>query len=374
MSVHQEDTDKLYMRRALRLAARGSGWTSPNPMVGAVVVRNGRIVGEGYHRRVGGAHAEVNALRQAGEAARGATLYVTLEPCNHHGRTPPCTEAVLAAGIRRVVVGMKDPNPRVSGGGLEKLRSEGVDVMAGVLEEECRALNQPFLKWASRGVPHVTLKAAATLDGRIAARTGDARWVSNEKSRRYTHRLRHWLDAILVGVGTVLADDPLLTARLPGSPCRQPLRIVLDGGLRLPESSQLVRTAAEAPVLAVCGEDAPKDKRRRLEDLGVEVLPVPRAESGCDLAALLRELGNRSVTSLLVEGGARVHGSFLDRGLADALALFLAPKILGDAEGVPVFRGRARLNMQEAAGLYGVRIRRFDTDLLVTARFREELY
>lgn len=368
------DTDTFYMRRALRIAARGSGWTSPNPMVGAVVVRDGRIVGEGYHRRVGEAHAEVNALRQAGDACRGATLYVTLEPCNHHGRTPPCTEAVLAAGVRRVVAGMLDPNPQVAGGGLDRLRAAGLQVVAGVLEEECRLLNQPFIKWVTQGVPHVTLKAAATLDGRIAARTGDARWVSNEKSRRHTHRLRHRLDAILVGVGTALADDPLLTARLPGTRCRQPLRIVLDSTLHLPESSQLVRTASQSPVWVVCAEDAPQEKQRRLEDQGVEVLRLARAEAGCDLSELLGELGRRSITSLLVEGGARVHGAFLDQGLADTLVLFLAPKILGDAEGVPVFQGGARWSMQDAAGLYGVKVRRMDSDLLITARFREGLY
>ncbi len=366
--------DEHFMRRALRLAWKGRGRTSPNPLVGAVVVRDGHIVGEGYHQKLGGPHAEVHALRRAGASAQGATLYVTLEPCNHHGRTPPCTEAVLKAGIARVVIGMADPNPKVTGGGAERLRQAGLAVTMGVLEKECRALNQPFIKWVTRGRPYVTLKCAATLDGRMATRTGDSRWVTGEKSRGLVHQLRATLDAVLVGIGTALADDPLLTARLKSKPCRQPLRIVLDTQCRLPLASQLVQTAPQVPVLVACGENAPKVAQERLTDHGVQVVPLPTTSTGVDLGAFLDELGKRSITSVLVEGGARLHGTFLDQGLADDFCFFFAPKILGNGSSVPMFQGKSRLFMREAVPLYDCHMQRVDTDFLIRGRFLPELY
>mgnify|MGYP003871484309 CR=1 FL=1 len=367
--------DERFMRRAIRLAKRGSGRTSPNPVVGAVIVRDGRVVAEGFHERVGGPHAEVNALRRAGDAARGATLYVSLEPCNHYGRTPPCTEAVIGAGIRRVVIGMADPNPKVTGGGADRLRRAGIDVLVGVLEEECRRLNQPFIKWITLGRPYVTLKCAATLDGRMATRTGDSRWVTGERSRRLVHELRAAVDAVLVGIGTALADDPLLTARLGRKNVRQPLRIVLDTHGRLPAASQLVKTARQSPVLLACAETVPKEVRERFSFHGVDVVGLPTAEpSGLNLAALLDELGRRSVTSVLVEGGARVHGAFLDGALADDFYFFYAPKILGDALGVPMFQGAPRHFMKEAVAGVDCQVRRLEDDLLVCGRFRPQLY
>lgn len=367
--------DEYFMRRAIRLARRGFGHTSPNPIVGAVVVRDGRIVGEGYHLRLGGPHAEVHALREAAEAARGATLYVTLEPCNHYGRTPPCTEAIIQAGITRVVIGMADPNPKVAGGGGHRLQQAGMSVMWGVLERECRLLNQPFIKWVTRGRPYVTLKCAATLDGRIATRTGDSRWVSNEKSRRFTHYLRATSDAVLVGIGTAVADDPLLTARLRKGPRRQPLRVILDTHGRLPLASQLVQTAQQSPVFLACGENAPKTARERLAAHGVEVMTFPAPEeTGVNLGAVLDELGRRAVTSVLVEGGARIHGAFLQEALADNVHIFFAPKILGDALGVPMFQGGPRPFMSDAVPLYDCRVRRFDDDVLISGRFHPELY
>ncbi|WP_245994552.1 bifunctional diaminohydroxyphosphoribosylaminopyrimidine deaminase/5-amino-6-(5-phosphoribosylamino)uracil reductase RibD [Desulfosoma caldarium] len=368
--------DEHFMRRAIRLALKGRGHTSPNPIVGAVVVRDGRIVGEGFHQQLGGPHAEVHALRRAGTSAQGATLYVTLEPCNHHGRTPPCTEAVLHAGITRVVIGMADPNPRVTGGGADRLRQAGLSVTVGVLEKECRALNQPFIKWVTTGRPHVTLKCAATLDGRTATRTGDSRWVSGEDSRRLVHKLRATLDAVLVGIGTALTDDPLLTARLSRAKTfRQPLRVVLDTQARLPLASQLVQTAQHSPVLLACGESAPKPVRERLEAQGVQVVVLPSQESGgVDLQVLLEELGRRSITSVLVEGGARIHGAFLDHGLADDFYLFFAPKILGDASGVPMFQGQCRLALREAVPLYACQSRRVGQDILIHGRFSPHLY
>ncbi len=322
-----------------------------------------------------GLHAEVNALRRAGDSARGATLYVSLEPCNHHGRTPPCTEAVIRAGIGRVVIGMADPNPKVTGGGADRLRQAGIDVTVGVLEKECRGLNQPFIKWVTQGRPYVTLKCAATLDGRMATRTGDSRWVTNERSRRLVHALRAAVDAVLVGIGTALADDPLLTARTGLKNRPQPLRIVLDTHGRLPVASQLVKTARQSPVLLACAETIPKEVRERFLSHGVEVVALPPAgTSGLDLPSLLDELGRRSITSVLVEGGARIHGAFLDQALADDFYFFYAPKILGDSLGVPMFQGMPRMFMGDAVPLYDCRVRRMNEDLLVWGRFRPDLY
>jgi len=344
-------------------------------MVGAVIVGDGRVVAEGFHERVGGPHAEVNALRRAGESARGATLYVSLEPCNHYGRTPPCTEAIMAAGIRRVVIGMADPNPKVTGGGADRLRRAGIDVTVGAVEEEYQRLNQPFLKWVTLGRPYVTLKCAATLDGRMATRTGDSRWVTGERSRRLVHELRGAVDAVLVGIGTALADDPLLTARLGRKKVRQPLRIVLDTHGRLPAASQLVKTARQSPVLVACAETVPKEIRERFLSQGVDVVGLPTVEpAGLDLGALLDELGRRSVTSVLVEGGARVHGAFLDGALADDFYFFYAPKILGDALGVPMFDGTPRHFMKEALAGVDCQVRRLGDDFLVCGRFRPHLY
>lgn len=366
--------DVRFMRRALRLAARGRGWTSPNPMVGAVVVRGDEIVGEGYHRAVGGPHAEVHALRAAGAGAAGATLYVTLEPCNHFGRTPPCTQAVLEAGIRRVVTGMLDPNPRVAGHGAERLRAAGVQVEIGVLEADCRRLNQPFIKAATTGIPYLVMKTAATLDGRIAARSGDARWVTNDRSRRFGHRLRHQLDAVLVGIGTVLADDPLLTARLGRVKCRQPVRVIADTHLRLPETSGLVHSLATAPLWVVCSGAADAAREARLREAGLTVIRVAETNGRVDLEAALTELGRRGIASVLVEGGAHLLGSLLDAGLVDFGHFFFAPKVLGDAQGVPMVSGRCVDRMAAALPVYDLAVRRFGGDVLVSGRFRPELY
>ena len=362
------------MRQALRLAAKGRGFVSPNPMVGSVVVQQEEVVGQGFHQRVGGPHAEINALRDAGEKARGATLYVTLEPCNHHGRTPPCTQAVLEAGVTQVIIGMLDPNPRVAGGGAQFLRSHDVQVISGVLEMECRRLNQAFIKHMTTGLPLVTLKAATTLDGRIATRTGDSRWISGGLSRRFVHRLRCDLDAILVGIGTALSDDPLLTVRGVRKPCRQPVRVILDSDLRLPLTSQLLATIEHAPVWVACREQAAQRHRQALTDAGVEVLALPPGEHGVDLNALLRELGGRGINSLLVEGGAHILGAFLEQRLADEFYFFYAPKILGDPAAVPLVRGKQRRLMDEALPIYDLRVRRSGDDVLISGRLRQELY
>ncbi|WP_049766315.1 bifunctional diaminohydroxyphosphoribosylaminopyrimidine deaminase/5-amino-6-(5-phosphoribosylamino)uracil reductase RibD [Syntrophobacter fumaroxidans] len=375
MSRNDSSEDRFFMKRALRLAAKGAGRTSPNPMVGAVVVRGETTVAEGFHEFVGGPHAEVNALRQAGDKARGATLYVTLEPCNHQGRTPPCTRAVLDSGVATVVIGMEDPNPGVRGGGASFLRSHGLRVHAGILEKECRALNQPFIKHVTTGLPYVTLKAAVTLDGAIASSSGDSKWISNERSRKFAHHLRCISDGVLIGIGTALADDPLLSARIKRRPaCRQPVRIVLDSRLRLPLESALVRTAAEFPLMVVCGRDAPPTREKALVDAGAEVMRLSSGKGGIHLPELLRALGSKGLCSLLVEGGATVLGAFLDNGLADDFHFFYAPKVLGDPAGTPMVRGRGRERMADAVPVFDVRVRRFGEDVMLSGRLTEHLY
>jgi len=367
--------DQFYMKEALRLAAKGRGRTSPNPMVGSVIALQDRIVGKGYHQYLGGPHAEINALRDAGERARAAVLYVTLEPCNHFGRTPPCTQAILDAGISRVVVGMRDPNVRVKGGGVEYLREQGLIVETGVLEKQCRLLNQSFIKNVTRGIPYVTLKAAMTLDGCIAARTGDSRWISNESSRRFVHRLRRTLDGILVGIGTALADDPMLTARMDNkSSRRQPVRIVLDTSLSVPMESQLVRTAREVPVWVACGEDTATAKAALLTNAGVKLIRLPAVNGRIDLNALLGALYNMEIGSLLVEGGAHVLGNFLEQRLADDFCFFYAPKILADPQSLPAFFGKAKGSMAEALEVYDIRVRRFGSDVMLSGRFNDKIY
>jgi len=369
------DLDQFYMKKAVRLAIRGEGRTSPNPLVGAVLVRDGEITGQGWHDVLGGPHAEVNAIADAGGTARGATLYVTLEPCNHHGRTPPCTRAVIEAGITRVVSGMADPNPDVAGGGMAHLSKMGIETTSGVLERECRALNQPFIKYVTTGLPFVRLKAAATLDGFIASSSGDSKWITNERSRGFGHKLRSISDAVVVGIGTVAADDPLLTARLAGKKKRrQPARIVLDTGLNIPLTSQLVRSVQVSPVWVACAENASAERESALKGAGVTVIRVPRDESGLALPLLLRELGSRGISSLLVEGGGRVLGSFMEAGLADEFYFFYAPRILGDRSGVGMVQGKSRQSISDSVPVYAMTTRSFRGDLLIHGRFRESLY
>jgi len=355
------------MRLALRLAARGVGRTSPNPVVGAAVVHGGAVVGKGYHERVGGPHAEVHALRAAGGLARGGTLYVTLEPCNHYGRTPPCTEAIIRSGVHRVVVGCRDPNPHVAGEGVEVLRGHGLEVEVGVEEERCRRLNDAFIKHVTTGLPLVVAKAAASLDGKIASATGDSRWISNERSRRFGHRLRRALDAVLVGVGTVLADDPQLTPRIPGMAGKKPLRVIMDTNLRTPLESQVVRSTVEAATLIATGPQPDRRRVAQLQERGVEILALPLEEGRVSPSSLLRELGNRQITSVLVEGGAEVHGSFFQAGLVDKVYFFYAPRIIGGRDAVPMIGGRGAAVVGESLALSRLRVRRFDSDIMVEA-------
>lgn len=321
-----EASDAQYLAHAILLAKKGR--PSPNPHVGAVVVKDGKVLGEGHHERAGGDHAEVVALRAAGDGANGAVLYVTLEPCNHFGRTPPCTEEILRAKIKRVVVGCRDPNPHVDGGGLEKLVAKGVAITGGVLEAECNKLIAPFTKHVTKGLPYVSLKLALSLDGRIATRTGASKWVTGPDARARVHTLRAEHDAVAVGIGTALSDDPRLTVR--DSAGASPVRIVFDTKLRLPLQSRLVESATEVPLLVIASADAPTSQEEELVSRGVEVLRVPNSTEGrIDVSAALRVLASRGVVTLLVEGGAELAGSFLAARLADDLHAFLAPILLG---------------------------------------------
>ena len=363
----REDQRARFMRLALREAKKGLGRTSPNPAVGAVVVsEQGEVVATGFHARAGGPHAEVVALTRAGEAARGATLYVTLEPCNHTGRTGPCTQAILAAGVRRVVIGMADPNPHVAGGGAAFLAGCGVEVEEGVLAEECAAINRPFVKHITTGRPWVLLKAGMSLDGKLAAASGHSAWITNEAARREVHRLRGRSDAILVGRSTAVADDPALTCRLRRG--RDPIRVVLDSRLQLPPTARMLCQDSTAPTWVLCTPQAPSAAEARLVEAGAEVFRLPADRDGrLDLAAVLDFLGQRQVTSLLVEGGGEVHTAFLRAGLADECALFIAPLLLG-ADGLAFWRGTGALRVEEGLRLTEVAFRRFGDNILVRGR------
>jgi diaminohydroxyphosphoribosylaminopyrimidine deaminase/5-amino-6-(5-phosphoribosylamino)uracil reductase len=354
-----------YMRMALELAVKGAGYVSPNPMVGAVVVKDDRVLGRGYHQALGGPHAEVNAIDDAGEASRGATLYVTLEPCNHHGRTPPCTEKILGAGIRHVVVAMADPNPHVAGGGNGYLTSKGLDVTCGVCEAQAETLNESFIKFTRSRHPFVVLKMAATLDGRIATRSGDARWVTGPEARAFVHQLRHNMDAIMVGIGTVLADDPELTTRLGQGGGADPVRVILDSQLTISSRARLLNQPSTAETLIVCGPEASEEKRARLQQKGACLIQLPLAGGRIDLKALMKELGARGITSLLIEGGAQVAGAALKAGIVDKVHFFYAPKIMG-GDGISICTGSGPEKMSECLAVSRTSVSRAGEDILVT--------
>jgi len=365
--MSQPDLDRWHMRRALELAARGEGRVEPNPMVGCVIARGAEIIGEGWHRRFGGDHAEIEALRLAGDRAAGATMFVTLEPCCHHGKTPPCTEAILRAKIPRVVVAQRDPFPEVSGGGVAQLKEAGVEVDVGLLVEEARALNAPYLKLVETGRPWVIAKWAMTLDGKIATRTGSSRWVSCEASREIVHALRGRVDAIMVGRETARRDDPQLTARPPGP--RRALRVVADTRASLSSQSRLVRTAADVPVLVAVGRAAEETDRRRLTEAGCEVFVCNGDTHAARLDSLLEELGRRRLTNLLVEGGGRLLGSLLDARAIDEVHVFIAPKLIGGAAAGSPIAGEGLERMSEALALDSPQWQQVGTDIYLHGRF-----
>jgi diaminohydroxyphosphoribosylaminopyrimidine deaminase/5-amino-6-(5-phosphoribosylamino)uracil reductase len=330
--VQSAETDAAHMRRALDLAALGRGTTSPNPMVGAVIVKGGRVLGEGWHRAAGSPHAEAGALAAARQSVKGATLYVNLEPCCHEGRTPPCTRAIIGAGITRVVAAMLDPNPLVGGKGAAELRAAGVTVEVGMLEREARTLNEAFVCLHVLHRPFVISKWAMTLDGRIATQSGHSRWISNEESRAYVHRLRSQVDAVMVGIGTVLSDNPALNVRLPGYAGSQPKRIVVDGILRIPIKAKVFEDATPGQVIIATAESLHRDKMAKLRDAGHEVLVFPGRRGIVDLRQFIRKLPDLGVQSILCEGGSTLNGSLFQAHLVDKVVAFIAPKLCGGNE------------------------------------------
>lgn len=353
------------MKMALSLAEKGRGYTSPNPMVGAVVVRDGKVVGKGWHKVVGGAHAEVNALDDARSLAKDATLYVTLEPCHHEGRTPPCTKKILNSGVKRVVVAMDDPNPDVRGGGNAFLKENGIEVISGICEAEAKKQNEIFIKFVSSKQPFVILKCAATLDGRLATRTGDSKWISGPKSRTFVHEIRHMVDGILVGINTVQNDDPSLTTRLENIQGRDPIRIILDTHLSIDEHARVFQLDSEAETLIITGSTPPEEKKARLSALGAKVIETVGKNGRIDLNALMNELGKRDISSLLIEGGGSVIASAFKSGIVDKVHFFYGPKILGGDDGIPMCSGPGPELMKNSLPVKEIRVRRFDDDVMI---------
>lgn len=359
--------DEHYMRLALKEARKGLGRTSPNPCVGAVIVKEGRVISKGYHKKAGTPHAEVHAIRNALESVAGATIYVTLEPCNHTGKTPPCSRAIVDAGLVRVVVGMKDPNPLVNGSGIEFLQSNSVEVTSGVLEGECEAINYPFIKYITQGLPWVIMKAGVSLDGRLNYQRGKSGWITGEQSARAVHELRNSVDAIMVGRRTVEIDNPSLTTRLSRTKTRDPIRVILDSRLSSPLNSKVFHFDSQVPTWVFCAEDASKERMAQFLAAGVKLFTIENNESGLNLHQILRILARDGVCSLLVEGGARLHGALLRERLVDYAKLFYAPVFAGDS-GVSLIADHPVEDRNSAPRLDSVTHKRLGDDILISGK------
>ncbi|MGQ9734264.1 MAG: bifunctional diaminohydroxyphosphoribosylaminopyrimidine deaminase/5-amino-6-(5-phosphoribosylamino)uracil reductase RibD [Candidatus Bipolaricaulia bacterium] len=362
------DEHEQFMRRALELAERGAGRTNPNPLVGAVLVKDGRIVGEGFHERFGGPHAEIVALEAAGKEAEGADLYVNLEPCVHWGKTPPCVGRIISSGVRRVFVAVRDPNPLVDGRGIAQLVGAGIEVIEGLLEREARRLNEPFFKFITTKRPFVVLKLALSLDGRVATRAGESRWITNERSRELVHHLRNRYAAVLVGVNTILKDDPQLTARLEGA--RDPWRIILDSRGRTPLEARILNLESSTPTVIATTELMSQEKEAALLDKGARVWRLEARDGRVDLEALLTRLGEEGLDSLLVEGGPTVAAGFLEAGLVDKVLFFIAPKIIGGEEAPGAVGGKGIERLERAWKLGDISVRMLDGDLVYEGYLR----
>ena len=364
--------DSLYMTRALDLAKLGVGYVNPNPLVGAVIVKENKIIGEGYHKKYGGVHAEIDAFNNAIEPVEGAIMYVTLEPCSHFGKTPPCVETIINKGIKKVVVAVKDPNPLVAGRGIKILKENGIEVITGVLENKAKKLNEIFIKFITTELPFCALKTAMTLDGKIAAYTGDSRWITNEKSREYVHKLRHKYSSIMVGVGTVLTDNPLLTTRLENIDGKNPIRVIVDTRGSIPLNARVLQCDEDTKTIVATTEAIGKEKVRSIEKTGAEIIITPLKNNKVDLLYLMKILGERKIDSILLEGGSSLNYSALQEGIVDKVFSFIAPKIIGgklsktpvDGEGIPY--------MKDAISLKDINICKFEDDVMIEAYVRKE--
>ncbi len=357
------DADVKYMSLALELAEKGRGKVEPNPMVGAVMVKNGLVVGKGYHRAFGGPHAEVFALNEGGEACADATLYVSMEPCAHYGKTAPCVDAIIKAGIKEVVIAIIDPNPITSGKGMRRLREAGIDVKLGVMESQATKLNAPFLKLMQKGLPYVIVKWAMSLDGKIATHAGDSRWISSEESREYVHKIRGQVDGIMVGINTVQRDDPLLTCRIEGG--RNPRRIIIDSNAALPLNSRLINTIQESELFIAAGNNAPQERIEKLKQLGCKIIPTRSANGLVNMKTLFQQLGKMNLTNVLVEGGSRVITSIIEERLADKIMVFIAPIIVGGEGALSSVMGAGITHICESIKLTDITTKRFANDLVI---------
>ncbi len=364
--------DSIYMKRATQLAKKGEGFVRPNPLVGAVIVKNGEIIGEGFHEYFGGAHAEINAFKNSIDDVSGSTMYVTLEPCSHFGKTPPCAEAIIKHGIKKVVIGLLDPNPLVSGRGIALLESSGIEVVTGVLEDECRKLNEVFLKYIETKIPFVTLKYAMTLDGKISSYTGDSRWISNASSRQYVHKLRHKNSAIMVGIGTVIKDNPSLNTRLEDVDSLDPVRIIVDTKGRIPLDSKLFNLKSNAKTIIATTNLIKEDKLNDLKDKNISVMICPLDNDQVDLNFLLKALGKEDIDSILLEGGSELNFNMLKNNLVDKVITFVAPKIIGGVSAKTPVGGLGIELMKDSILLENISYKTFDEDICIEGYVKKE--
>jgi len=364
--IQQLKFDRKMMRNSLRLAKKGCGFVAPNPLVGATIIKNGKIIGEGYHQKFGEAHAEINAINNATESVQDATIYVSLEPCSHQGKTPACSLALIQNGFKRVVIASLDPNPLVSGNGVKMLKQAGIEVEVGILEKEALTLNERFFKFIQTRKPFIAIKMATSLDGKIATFSGDSKWITNEKSRTFAHRLRLQYSSILVGINTVITDDPSLNVRLKNTKAKNPLRIILDSKLQIPLKSKILNISI-APTWIATTKQAPSIKIKQLENLGVKVLVCPKKERKIDLNFLIEKLGNEGIDSLLVEGGGTVNFSFAKEKLVDKVYAFIAPKLIGGKSAKTGMEGDGFASLSEVIELKNLSYKRIKNDLLIEA-------
>ncbi|HJP18352.1 MAG TPA: bifunctional diaminohydroxyphosphoribosylaminopyrimidine deaminase/5-amino-6-(5-phosphoribosylamino)uracil reductase RibD [Nitrospinota bacterium] len=355
-----------YMKKALRLAAKGKGRTSPNPMVGAVLVKNNKIVGKGYHKKVGLSHAEIEAIRNAGEKVKGSRLYLNLEPCSHYGRTPPCSDAIIKNRIKDVIIGMKDPNPLVAGKGIRKLKKAGINVMQGIMEKECREINEPYIKYITKKIPYVTLKAASSLDGRISTKTGESRWITGNPARNHVHKIRDEVDAVMIGINTVLRDDPVLTTRLKKKKdLMNPIRIILDSRLKIPLTAKLVQLKNGQKTIVATTVNAPLRKVKALGKIGVEVLKIRERESKVDMKDLMKKLRKMEISNIMIEGGAEVNASALQSGIVDKVIFFIAPIIIGGVNATSSIMGDGISFLKDAVSIKEISIKKTGRDFML---------